>query len=63
MFTRLKESIIWRCTKAPNLVFSPGKIQGMIGGHGVGGVCSHIKALGYPIKENSVLKSCWADMP
>ena len=23
--------------------------------HGVGGACSHIKALGYPIKENSVL--------
>ena len=24
-------------------IFSPSKIQGMIGGHGVGGACSHIK--------------------
>jgi hypothetical protein len=37
----------------------------MIGGHGMGGACSHIKALGYPhshMKGNSILKACWADM-
>ena len=48
-------------------VFSPRKIQGMIGVHGVGGACSYNKAFGLSsilhIKENSVLKTCWADMP
>ena len=28
-------------------VFSPSKIQGMRGGHDLGGACSHIKALGF----------------
>ena len=47
-------------------VFSPGKIQGMIGGHGMGGACSHIKDFELShshIKGNSVLKACSADMP
>ena len=47
-------------------VFSPSKVQGMIGGHGVGGAYSHIKGFGLShshIKGNSVLKACWADMP
>ena len=36
----------------------------MIGGHGMGGAYSHIKAFGlfpFHIKGNSVLKACWAD--
>ena len=51
-------------------VLSPSKILGMhmIGGHGVGGDCSHIKAFGLShsdinLKGNSVLKACWTDMP
>ena len=36
-------------------MFSPGKIQGMMGGHGLGGACDHIKAFGLYIKELGLL--------
>ena len=46
-------------------VHSP-RTQGIKGWCGVGGACSHVKAFGLShshIKGNSVLKTCWADMP
>ena len=47
-------------------MFSPGKIQYMTGGHGLGGTCDHIKRLWIiyiysHIKGNSALKAGWAD--
>ena len=56
-------------TRQYNITLSllfPSKIQGMMGGHGLGRACDHIKALESPnphIKGNYVLKVCWADMP
>ena len=48
-------------------VFSPSKIQSMIGGHYLGRVYDHIKAFRLThhshIKETSVVKACWASMP
>ena len=34
--------------------------------HSLGGACGHIKAYGLfpiPIKKETVLKACWADLP
>ena len=53
----------WFCVV--NAVFSPGKIEGMAGGRGLGGACDHIKefvlSLSH-IKEKSALKACKANM-
>ena len=39
-------------------VFSPSKIQGMIGGHGMGGVYTHIKAFGLSHSHNKGKEFC-----
>lgn len=39
--------------------FSPGRIKGIVGGHGLGGTCVHIKAFGllpYPHQRKCLLK-------
>lgn len=46
-------------------LFSPNKVQAMMGGHGLGGACGFIKADSphSHIKGNSVCVCCLASMP
>ena len=43
--------------------FCPGRDIGIVGGHGLGGVCVHINRLPSHIKVKLTVKAWWATIP